>query len=163
MGRVLAPYGVKGWIKVRPYSAEPNALIGHRRWWLAKTGDEWREFALIEARRHANALVALLEGLSRREDAAEWSGAAVGVPRAALPQLSGGEIYLADLLDLKVVNRQGEKLGRVTELLETPAHAVLRVEDESGREELIPLVSAYVDTIELQHRRIVVDWHRGNA
>ena len=113
MGRVLAPYGVKGWIKVRPYSAEPNALIGHRRWWLAKTGEEWREFALIE-----------------------------------------------EPLDAPAVTRA---LGRVTELLETPAHAVLRVEDESGREELIPLVSAYVDTIELQHRRIVVDWHRGNA
>jgi 16S rRNA processing protein RimM len=158
MGRVLAPYGVKGWIKLRAFTSSPDALIGQRRWWLATKDVGWQEFALIDARRHADALVAQLDGLSKREDAAAWQGAAIGVPRSALPQLAEGEVYLADLIGLAVVNRQGEPLGYVAGLLETPAHPVLRIEGGGGTEELIPLVPAYVDAIEVDSGRIVVDW-----
>ena len=158
MGRVLAPYGVKGWIKLRAFTSSPDALIGQRHWWLESGGVGWREFELVEAHRHADTLLARLDGLSKREDAAAWQGAAIAVPRAALPELAEGEVYLADLVGLAVVNRQGEPLGRVAALLETPAHAVLRIEGDRGREELIPLVPAYIDAIEMDHGRIVVDW-----
>jgi len=158
MGRVLAPYGVKGWIKLRAFTGSPDTLIRQRRWWLAREGEGWREFSLVEARLHADTLVARLDGLNKREDAAAWRGAAIGVPRAALPKLASGEVYLADLLELTVVNRQGDRLGRVAGLLETPAHALLRVESEGGTEELIPLVPAYVEAIDMEHGRIVVDW-----
>lgn len=158
MGRVLAPYGVNGWIRLRAFTSSPDALIGQRLWWLASKGEGWREFALVEARRHADTVVARLDGLSTREDAAAWQGAAIGVPRAALPKLARGEVYLADLIGLAVVNRQGDPLGHVAGLLETPAHAVLQIEGEGGTEELIPLVPAYVDAIEMDHGRVVVDW-----
>jgi 16S rRNA processing protein RimM len=158
MGRVVAPYGVKGWIKVRPFTRSTDALLVHRQWWLAKKEDDWREFALVEGRRHGGMLVVRLEGLSRREDAVAWGGAAIGVPRAGLPELAAGEVYLADLIGLKVVNRQGERVGQVGGVLETPAHAVLQVADENGSEELIPLVPAYIDAIELANGRIIVDW-----
>jgi 16S rRNA processing protein RimM len=158
MGRVLAPYGVQGWIKLRAFTGSRDALIRQRRWWLARDGEGWREFGLVEARRHADTLLARLDGLSEREDAAAWQGAAIAVPRAALPKLAEGELYLADLIGLAVVNRQGDPLGRVAGLLETPAHAVLQIEGEGGTEELIPLVPAYVDAIEMSDGRIVVDW-----
>jgi 16S rRNA processing protein RimM len=158
MGRVLAPYGVKGWIKLRAFTGSPDTLIRQRRWWLAREGEGWREFSLVEARLHADTLLARLDGLSEREDAAAWQGAAIAVPRAALPKLAGGELYLADLIGLAVVNRQGDPLGRVAGLLETPGHAVLQIEGEGGTQELIPLVPAYIDAIEMGDGRIVVDW-----
>ena len=71
-----------------------------------------------------------------------------------------GEIYWADLIGFVVVNREGDVLGRVTGLLDTAAHAVLRVADEDGGERLIPLVPAYLDAIEREAMRIVVDWQR---
>ena len=158
MGRVLAPYGVSGWMKVRPFSASPVALSAYRRWWLTLKEGTWREFALIEARAHADTLVAHLEGLSRREEAAAWRGAAIAIPRTALPALARGEVYLADLIGLDVVNRNGEALGCCAGLLDTPAHPVLRVDGGGGAEQLIPLVAAYVDAIDLSSGRIVVDW-----
>lgn len=158
MGRVLAPYGVSGWIKVRSFSASPTALSAYRRWWLALKDGTWREFALVEARPHADTLLAQLDGLSRREDAAAWRGAEIAIPRAALPVPARGEVYLADLIGLNVVNRDGEALGCCAGLLETPAHPVLRVDGGRGAEQLIPLVAAYVHAIDLSTGQIVVDW-----
>jgi len=113
MGRVIGPYGVQGWIKARTFTAAPDGLLAYRAWWLATSEDQWCEFAVLEARVHAHALVARLEGMNRREKVAPWRGASIGVPRGSLPALTAGEVYLADLVGLAVINRSGVKLGRV--------------------------------------------------
>ena len=158
MGEVCAAYGVRGALKVRTFTAAPGALLAYATWWLrAKT--EWREFAVLESRRHADTIVASLRGLEDREAALKWRGAEVAVPRAALPPLSRGEVYLEDVLGSAVVNRQGATLGRVAGFIETGAHPVLRVADgATGAERLIPMVPAYIDAIDVAAARVVVDW-----
>jgi 16S rRNA processing protein RimM len=161
MGRVLGPYGVQGWIKARTFTASPDGLLAYRTWWLATGDDRWCEFAVLEARVHADGLVARLEGVSRREEVAPWRGASIGVPRDSLPALIAGEVYLADLVGLAVITRSGVKLGRVGSVLETGAHPVLRVAAEGSGdrvERLIPLAPVYVDAIDVTGGRIVVDW-----
>jgi 16S rRNA processing protein RimM len=160
MGQVLTPYGVKGWVKVRPFTALPAGLLDYDRWWLAARDgpDAWKVFSVLSARRHADTLLAELEGLGDREMAACWQGAWIGVERAALPQLREGEIYWADLVGFMVVNRAGDVLGTVAGVLDTAAHPVLRVTARDGSERLIPMVPAYLDAIERHATRIVVDW-----
>lgn len=160
MGRVLAPYGVKGWIKARPFTASPAALLKYERWWLAARDgrDAWSEFKVLSARRHGSSLLAELAGVGVREAAVPWRGALIGVPRAVLPQRPEGELYWVDLIGLTVVNRAGEVLGRVSGVLDTGVHPVLRVAGTDSAERLIPLVPAYVDAIEQGAARIVVDW-----
>jgi len=160
MGRVLAPYGVHGWIKARAFTASPDALLHYEAWWLEPRagGDGWQRFALLDARCHADTVLARLEGLASPEDAALWRGASIGVPRSALPPPASGEFYWSDLVGLAVVNRAGSALGEVAGLIDTGAHPVLRVVSPEGVERLIPLVSVFVDAIEPEARRIVVDW-----
>ena len=161
MGRVIGGYGVHGWIKARTVTAAPDSLLAYPTWWLATSDDGWREFSVLEARMHSDAMVARLEGLNRREEVAPWRGASIGVPRVSLPALAKGEIYWADLVGLAVINRSGVTLGRVGGVLETGAHPVLRVAADGrgdGGERLIPLVPAYVDAIDMARARIVVDW-----
>lgn len=158
MGRILAPYGVHGWLKVRSFTGSPEGLLAYRNWWLAAKGGTWRRFQVLAARTHSDLVLAQLEGLNRREDAAGWRGASVGVPREVLPVLAPGEVYLADVLGLEVVNREGVALGRVTGLVETGAHPVLQLGLEDQPQRLIPLVPARVDAIDLAAGRIVVDW-----
>ena len=158
MGRIIAPYGVQGWLKVRPFTGSPKALLAYGGWWLGAEGGAWRKLKVLAARSHGDLVLAQLEGLTRREDAAAWCGAPVGVPRAALPALAKGEVYLADVLGLEVVNREGTVLGHVTGLGETGAHPVLQVRLGKGPERLIPLVAAHVDAVDLAAGRIAVDW-----
>jgi 16S rRNA processing protein RimM len=160
MGRIQGPYGVKGWLKARAFTALPDALLDYDRWWLSRSGEEWRECKVLSARLHSDSVLVEIDGVGDRVAAAMWRGALVGVPRAALPQLGRGEFYWADLLGFAVVNRAGEVLGEVRGLLETAAHAVLQVAGEDGRERLIPVVAAYVDAIDATARRIAVDWSK---
>ena len=160
MARVLAPYGIQGWIKARPYSASIATLLDYTKWWLApaREADAWREFTVRAARQHGDTLVAALDGVADREAALQWRGAWVAVPRSALPEPGTGEYYWSDLVGLVVVNRAAEKLGRVSKVLETGAHPVLHVQSEDGNARLIPVVAAYVDAIDPAAGRIMVDW-----
>jgi 16S rRNA processing protein RimM len=160
MGRVLGAYGLKGWLKAKPYTALPDTLLDFDRWWLAgRNGSEaWKEFSVLSARVHADHVVVELDGLADRESSALWRGALVGVPRKKLPRLRKGEIYWADLNGFVVVNRTEQMLGHVSGMMDTGAHAVLRVMAEDGRERLIPMVPVYLDAIDAEERRVRVDW-----
>ena len=161
MGRVVAPYGVKGWLKVAPETAELETLLSHKEWWLRARGErgEWRRYLFEEGRPHGSTLIARVAGLEDREAAAVYSGAEVGVARSALPAASDDEVYWADLVGLAVYNRQGEKLGTVAAVHEFGAHPVLRLERDEGPM-LIPFVEAYVDAVDLAAGRIEVDWQK---
>jgi 16S rRNA processing protein RimM len=162
MGQVLAPYGVKGWVKVRPYSAEPDAMLRHRVWRVrAAAQAAWREVALVAGKVHSDTVLAQLAGVDSREAALTLRGAEVGVHRGELPAAAADEVYLADLVGLEVVNREGVHLGRVVAVQEFGAHPVLRVApigEHVTAERLIPFVAAVVDNVDPDARRIDVAW-----
>ncbi len=161
MGRIAAPYGVKGWVKVQPLTSEPETLLGHPQWWVRRRGSEgaWQAHTLESGRQHGATLLAQLSGLPDREAAAVLSGAEVGVPRSALPPVAEDEFYWADLAGLAVVNREGVVLGEVAAVESYGAHPVLRVARPQDQGTLlIPFVAAYVDRVDAAGRRIEVDW-----
>jgi len=164
MGQVVGAYGVQGWVHIRLFAEDAESLLIQDRWWLAPadTPEErpgaWRTVEVLAARAHGNALVAQLAGAPDREAAARMRGTLIAVPKDSLPAAAKDEYYWADLEGLAVVSRHGEPLGRVTGLLETGAHDVLRVAGADGKERLIPFVAAYVGKVDLAAGNIVVDW-----
>jgi 16S rRNA processing protein RimM len=160
MGRIAAPYGVRGAIKVQPLSTDPAALLDHRQWWLRTRAEpsQWQPRAVQLARMHGAALVAQVEGIDTREAAAALRGAEVGIPRADLPELPRDEYYQDDLVGMRVENREGVALGRVAGFAECGAHPLLQVADEAGVERLIPWVGQYVIEVDVDAGRIAVDW-----
>jgi 16S rRNA processing protein RimM len=155
MGRVVAPFAVKGWIRVQPFTQLPASLLDYRTWWLGREG-AWTPGAVEEGAVHGKSVVAKLAGCEEREAAAAMQGLEVAVPRSQLPQSQPGEYYWSDLLGLAVRNLQNQALGRVEGLLETGANQVLVVRGD--RERLIPFVAAFVVTVDLAQGEIVVDW-----
>lgn len=158
MGRVIGAYGVRGWIRVKPFTGTPDALIEYGQWWL--TGSSRR---VIDARMHGGVPVARLEGIETREQAEALIGNDVAVPRDALPETADDEVYWSDLVGCEVVNRKGETLGRVADVQDMAGQALLRVVADAGEgdrvvERLIPCVPAYVREIDLEANRIDVDW-----
>lgn len=168
VGRVIDAWGIKGWIKVQPYATDPQALFSSRRWFLQPpdlprpaTKPVPRLLRITAARDHGDGLVAQAQEVPDRSAAEALKGARIFVSRASFPTADEGEYYWVDLLGLAVVNRQGEALGRVADLMDTGAHSVLRVVDDTTdppTERLIPFVAAYVDQVETAAGRILVDW-----
>jgi len=156
MGRVTAPFGVKGWVRIAPFTATPAALTRYSRWWIGGPG-RWEEVEVAEAAAHGAVMVARLAACADRDAAALLNGREVAVPRDALPDAGPDEYYWADLLGLDVVNAQGEALGKVSSLFSTGVHDVMRV-GEGKHERLLPFVATVVRKVDLARRRIEVDW-----
>ena len=160
MGRVAAPFGVRGWVRVVPWSEAPDTLLGHGTWALRAGGDgAWRNVEVAEAKAQGPGIVARFQGIDTREAAATLRGSEVGLPRDALAKPAAGEYYFTDLEGLDVVNRAGQSLGRVVGVAGNGAHPILRVaEGKDGQERLIPFVPAYVDRVDIGGGVIAVDW-----
>ena len=165
MGRVIAPYGVKGWIKIHAYTEGRATLLDYATWWIrpragsAEARGSWREYLIEASREHGATLIAQLAGIGDRETAAALKGADIGVPRAMLPAAGRNEIYYSDLVGLEVINRQGVRLGVVVAVQDFGAHPVLCVMDEATAvERMVPFVAVYVDGVDVAAGRIDVDW-----
>ncbi|MGH8580595.1 MAG: ribosome maturation factor RimM [Gammaproteobacteria bacterium] len=156
VGRVCGVYGVKGWVRVYSYTQPKTNILHYSPWSLGDNGG-WVQRCVIDAKTHGDGVVALLEGYEDRAQARGSIGHEIGVYRSQLPQPGLGEYYWADLIGMRVVNREGIEFGAVTGLIETGVHDVLVVRGE--RERLIPFISGlYVYSIDLVLRCIAVDW-----
>ena len=162
LGRISAPFGVQGWVKVQVFGDDPLAWSAMPNWWLSAEEDAeesaWRARPLSGCKAHGKGLIARFEGLADRNTAESLAGLYVGAPRAALPKTGADEFYWADLVGLEVVNEKGERLGRVAELLRTGAHEVLALRDAADRRRLLPFVAAVIREVDLAGGRIRVEW-----
>ncbi len=171
VGRIADAWGIKGWFKVLPHSASPEALFSSKRWYLLapdrpiKAVTPWLGALLLkikEAKDHSDSVVATSVDVPDRNAAEALRGARVFVPRSSFPTAAENEYYWVDLIGLDVVNREGEAMGQVKDLLSTGPQTVLVLGylDATGKEaeRMIPFVSAYVDAVDVPGRRITVDW-----
>jgi 16S rRNA processing protein RimM len=148
VARIVDAFGVKGWLKVLPFAAEPKALLGSRRWFLqpalprlsggpqrskAVAGGALpqpalpRQLRITQVKAHGDAVVASVREVSDRNGAEALRGARIFVSRSSFPSTVKDEYYWIDLIGLQVVNRDGVALGVVTDLLDTGPHCVLRI------------------------------------
>ena len=156
MGQVSAPYGIRGWIKVLPFTETTESLLDFPTWWLGREG-QWRESRVIEAHVQGKSLVASIEASPDRNAAESMKGWQVAVPRSSLPDSGKDEYYWSDLIGLKVVNLDGVELGVVEGLIETGANDVLEVKGEHAYS-LIPFVSGYIHEVDMKSRTIRAEW-----
>ena len=81
VGRVLDAWGIKGWFKILPYSASPEALFSSKRWFLqpaergAKNSFDGTVLLKIkQARDHADTVVASAQDIPDRRKRASTTG-----------------------------------------------------------------------------------------
>jgi 16S rRNA processing protein RimM len=176
LGRIQEAFGIKGWVRIHPHSADTSALLAAKEWHLQPPEPKFaRGFSAFtgvvavevgEIKAQTAGIVARIEGLDDRTAAEGLKGVRISVPRSAFPATPEGEYYWVDLIGLRVVNREGVDMGLVRDLITTGPNSVLVLETtettEDGKEQqaerLIPFVAAYVDKVDKQAKLITVDW-----
>jgi len=174
VGRIIGAWGIKGAIKVLPFSSAPEALFSTKRWHVRpavvqrpvtiSAAPMPELLHVVQARGHGDGIVATVQDVDDRSAAEALAGARVFVSRTSFPTPGENEFYWVDLIGLDVFNREGVALGRVIGLLETGPHCVLQIRPEGDAaadgspECLVPFVDAYVDAVDRDARRITVDW-----
>jgi 16S rRNA processing protein RimM len=197
LGRIVEAFGVQGWLKVQAHS-QSDTLVKAKQWWLRKhdprasTEAGQSSFSgptmcatVLSAKPHGGTLVASWSGISDRDQAEAWRNWSVWLPRSAFPKTSDDEFYWVDLIGCELTAEGGVVLGKVAEVLDNGAHAILRVQryavpgstlaegvdassteadpwqrDAKGRiqEVLVPFVDAFVGQVDIAARRIDTTW-----
>jgi 16S rRNA processing protein RimM len=155
MGRILGPFGVAGWVKVKAFTESPEGL-GEFASWVVHTPEGWRDMPIEEFEVHSKGPVAKLAGCDDRDGTEKLRGSDVAVTREQLGEAGEGSLYWVDLIGLEVVDEGGVILGKVEELFETGETSVMVVKGE--RERMIPFVAGYVKAVDRGAKRITVDW-----
>lgn len=154
VGTILGPHGVRGEFKLRLQSDDPEHLLTVKRLYL---GDETVPRTVLGARQHAGHMLMRLQGISSPETVERYRGAPLRMRGADARPLAPNEYFLYQIVGLDVVDEAGNRLGAVTDLLETGANEVLVVTPEGGGPDLLlPSIPDVVLTMDLDAGRIVV-------
>ncbi|WP_443113382.1 ribosome maturation factor RimM [Herbaspirillum seropedicae] len=185
VGHVTGAYGIQGWIRVRPYSSEADALLNAKTWWLEKSGQPKQDVDVMQSKGHSGDVVARLTGVADRNAAEAMKGTVVSISRKHFPALDDNEFYWVDLIGSAVENLQGEHLGVVSDMMDNGAHPILKVtapvqdtapeldtaadakpkkgakeKSAAASEMLIPFVDQFVKTVQQGEKKIIVDWDK---
>ena len=155
MGRVVGPFGVQGWVRIKPFTEDPAGLDDYAHW-IVRGRDGWVGLVLEDFELHAKGPVAKLAGCGDRDDAERLRGCDIAVTREALGEAGPGLQYRVDLIGLEVVDESGEVLGRVEGFFDAGDASVMVVAGK--RERMIPFIPEYVKSVDREARRIAVDW-----
>jgi len=163
VGTVIEAYGIRGALKIRPFSNDPVALLAAKEIWLSGLRLlQMRDFSVYKSKEHSGSVILELVGLTDREIALSFKSATVLIPRSKFPPLDDNEYYWTDLMGAEVHNQQNELIGIVKEIVDNSAQTVLVISEDEKKQHLIPFVQSFIIEVDLEStpKKIVVDWQK---
>ena len=159
VGTVTRPHGIKGELKVRPFSDQPDEFCRYSTLYLSATEQgEKKPYAVKQARVSGSQVIVLLEECQDRTLAEQLAGSQTWIPSDALPPLEADEFYLHTLIGKAIRTVAGQELGRATNVLSTSGQDLLVIR-QAKKEYLIPIVKPFICSIDEQ--AVVLDLPEG--
>lgn len=152
VGRVLAPFGLEGELKVQSLTDNPKRFALKSKLWAGQ-----QPVSVASSREAGGHLYLKFKGFPDRDSVDKFRHAMLQVPEEALEPLPEGEYYRFQLLGLEVVTADGTPLGTLIEIIETGANDVYRVHPGEGPDILLPALDDVIIAVDLAARRMTVD------
>lgn len=144
LGKVTKPHGIRGEVKIYPYSGQPENFLHYSKVFIDQiSSSDLVPYVIRKSRVQGKLAVVELAGCSTRNDAEELAGREIWLMHDDLPELDDTEYYWLDLENKRVVTEDGLELGTVTEIIETGAHDIINVAGPD-QEYLIPVHEHFV-------------------
>jgi 16S rRNA processing protein RimM len=153
IGTILAPHGVRGEFKVRLQTDDPAHLLTIKRLYL---GEETMPRTVLGVRLHDGNALIRLQGISTPETVERFRGTPLRIRGTDARPLAENEYFLYQIIGLDVVDESGNRLGQVTDLMETGANHVLVVSPDDGTDILLPSHPDVIISMDPAAGRIVV-------
>ncbi|RCK41071.1 16S rRNA processing protein RimM [Thalassospira profundimaris] len=157
IGMITAPHGVRGAVRVKSYTVDPDNLVGYGPLFDAKGK---QKFKLSPVGHVRDQLIAKIEGVNDRDGAERLRGTRLHIPRTALPDTeTEDEFYLADLVGLKAIHVDGSTFGTVRGVADFGAGDVIEIalEESRGKVVVLPFTRAVIPDVILSERKLVVN------
>lgn len=152
IGKVLAPHGVRGDVRVMPLTDFPE------RFRSLKTAlfDDGTTLKIKDVNYHKNFVLLKFDGLENKNDVEFLRGKLLQVEKKDLFPLPKGHYYIFDILGLNVYDQEGISLGKITDVLQTGSNDVYVVEKEDAKPLLIPALKQVVLNIDMDEKKVIV-------
>ncbi len=155
IGEVLKPQGIRGELKIKPFTDSAENFRGLKRVFL-----DGEEYKVLCVRVGGDAVFLGLRGVPDRNAAETLRGKEVSVPRDEAPEPEEGRYYIADLLGSEVVTEEGKPLGTLAAIRQ--AQTDIYTLAQGDKEILFPAVKGVITDIDLSLKRITVCEKRFN-
>jgi 16S rRNA processing protein RimM len=155
LGQIGAPHGVRGEVRLRSFTAEPEAIAGYG----PLQTEDGRAIEIESLRAAKDHFVAALAGIHDRDAAAQLANAKLYAPRERLPQLADPEeFYHSDLIGIAVLDPSGRLIGHVVAIHNFGAGDLIEVRLEAdGKTELLPFNDSNVPSVDIATRTMVIN------
>lgn len=155
LGVVGRPHGIKGLVRVRPFTEDPEAIAAYGPLTDRKTG---RRFTLTVANVTKGMVIARIEGVEDRDAADELKGTELWADRGVLPEIEEEEaFYHHDMIGLRAVGADGKAIGEVVGIENYGAGDLLELRTLEGRVVLVPFTRAMVPEVDIEGGRVVIE------
>jgi 16S rRNA processing protein RimM len=151
IGRILAPWGVKGKLKVKIETDFPQRFASG-----AKVYIDQQPMAIDSAEWHHEKLVVKLNTIDSIAEAQNLRGKTLEIPHSQIQPLAEGQYYYFQMIGLEVWTTRGELLGTISEILNTESTDVYIVRN-AQREVLIPAIEDIVKSVDLNKGQMVIE------
>ncbi|HEY1726551.1 MAG TPA: ribosome maturation factor RimM [Steroidobacteraceae bacterium] len=158
LGRILAPHGIRGALKVRSYTDPPQSLLQHRHWRVRRPDGNEQSYQVAGTHWDGHAMRVELEGVVDRDAAAALQDCDILIERAQRQAPAPGEYFRDDLVGFTVRNVEGALLGTVQHFLDAPAGALMVVRDAQQAERWLPASAPRLRRVDVERREIELDW-----
>lgn len=155
VGVITAPHGVRGEVKVFPTTDDSNRFEKLEKV-LLDTGKEKMPLEIEHVKFFKNMVILKFRGLDNRNDVEMWRQKDLLITRDQAVKLEPDENFIVDLIGLTVVTDEGERLGTMTDVLQTGANDVYCVKTEEGREILLPAIKDCILNVDLEKQEMLV-------
>ncbi len=156
IGRLGAPFGIQGWVKLQSYT-RPESNITNYQQWTIRTKQGWRSVTVDNIKPQKQGYIVKIAGIDDRDAAANLTHCEIAIDSSTLPSLEPGEYYWSELIGLKVVTENQVELGTITEMIETGSNDVMVI--ENTQRHLVPYLDEIITKVDLKAGTMVIDWH----
>jgi len=151
IGQVVAPWGIKGKLKVVVITDFPQRFVPHSQIYVNR-----QPMTIVSTEWHKGRAIIKLDTIDSIEQAEKLRGQAVEIPRSQIQPLPEGQYYHFQLIGLEVWTSQGELLGNITQILTAESNDNYVVSGAKG-EILIPAIEDVVKCVDLDKGRITIE------
>lgn len=155
MAEIVGVHGIKGWVKLKIFSADPEGLADFAPFYDA-TGQ--RTFELLAVQPHGNTYLAVIDGVADRNAAEALRGAKLYLLRENLPDIDEDDtFYHVDLIGLAAQWPDGRPMGKVVNVANFGAGDLLEIRPTRGASFYVPFTNEVVPDVDMTKKIVTID------
>lgn len=151
LGKITAPVGIKGEVRVYPYTDEPTRFSSVEKLNIGEI-----VFTVEKVRYVKNMVVLKLSGIDNRNDAERMRGKELTIEKEMLWEIPEDTYFVKDLLSSTVLLEDGTLVGKLSDVIHNKAQDLYEVTKEDGHRFLIPAVKEFVLRVDIENKEMIV-------